>query len=66
MLAQLLGALISNCLHHFFSGLGSLPVPRDTDKSCAHCQHSKSKSRRAIYCHAIYCAAYRGGNTTVI
>ena len=43
-----------------------LPVPCDTDEICSHCQHSKSKSRRAIKCRAIYCAAYRCGNTTVM
>ena len=43
MCSALLGALIVNfkLFAQFFSrGLGSLPVPRDTDKSCVHCQHS--------------------------
>ena len=30
-----------------------------------NCQHSKSKLRRAIIAPRDYCAAYRGGNTTV-
>ena len=40
MCSARLGALISKCLRHFSRGLGILPVPRDTDKSCVHCQHS--------------------------